>query len=160
MAPPNFQPLLALLDREEKLQKLIAEILDRATKAASGRQLDHLQSALAELDEATRKEQAFSSERDYLLTTITPRESAARASKTLREVAALPGAPASQLLKIRDQLAAGAGAVREKLKRLQPLVRELGEVYRVAVTAIVHNKSDEAASARDYQHGSLLNLEA
>lgn len=162
MSNARYAPLLAILEREWILQKTLGDALARATDAARGREIEKLRASLEEFEELTRREQAFSAERTHLLNIILPRDGRTR---SLREIAALPGAPSAELLQFREKLAAAAEVVRERFRRLSPLVRELGEVYNFAVNAMVHRArggepAAEGAPREMYTGGSLINREA
>ncbi|MBI3818683.1 MAG: hypothetical protein HY286_08340 [Planctomycetes bacterium] len=152
-------PLISLLEKESQLQQQIGGALDRAVAASRDRNLESLSATLAEFDELTRRERAFAAEREHLLSALNRTHNRPR---SLRDVAALPGAPAEGLMRLRTQLIARIDAVREKLRILQPLVRELGIVYSLAVAALLNGTraAKEGAPAEFYVGGSLVNAEA
>ena len=164
----SAQPVLlvTLLERELGAQRAISAILDRAIDAAVARSIARLEPALQELDVASRRVRALAAERESAVAAFAGLSPAAHPKKnpTLRELAERPGAPRERLLGLREELSSASAAVAERVRRLQPIVRELGEVHSIAFSALLHTQRSAAPGAdlsdATLHHGALVDTEA
>jgi hypothetical protein len=169
-APAQSGALVTLLERELGAQRAIASILDRALEAAVSRSIERLEPALGELDAASRRVRALAAEREGLVASAEGASLRAnpKQTPTLRELAERPGAPRERLLGLREELRAATGAVADRVRRLQPLVRELGEVHALAFAALLQTQVSAAPGPRaqdpglpmEVRHGALVDTEA
>lgn len=161
MIPPLFLPLCSILDREATLQNVIANEIGTAIEAAKARDFAALDAALQQFDESTRRARAFASERESLVQRMAI---TLQSGKTLRDIAAAPGAPSAELLNRRELFIPIAARVDEQSRRLMRLVNELGDIYQSAVNAILNDHRSNAngnnpQAGAPVHSGSFMNIE-
>jgi Rod binding domain-containing protein len=154
MTSPDFPAFVRGLESELAAQRAVAAHLDAALAAAARRDLDALESSLRSLDAETRRLALVASERGRAAT----RFGGARRSPSLAEISRLPGAPVAALTRLRAELAAAVDAAASRARRLQAVVRELGEVYGCALGVLLRPAGAESPAPEG--HGALVNTEA